>query len=125
MSELEDKINSVLSSPEEMSKIMQLAQSLMGDGGSESPLTTPGGESPRTMPASPETGVGFDLGGIDLSAIGKLLGGGKKNDKHALLAAMTPYLGEERRRKMSRAMQIAQLAGVAGKFLGSGEDNNV
>lgn len=104
MSELEDKINSVLNSPEEMSKIMELAKSFMGDESEPSG----GGGNEADMP---------DLG--MMASIGKLLNGsgGGKNDKRALLNAMTPYLSEGRRAKMTKAMQIARIAGIAGTFL--------
>lgn len=108
VSELEDRINSILNSPEEMNRLMQTAQSLLG------------GETP------PEGG-GRDGGlpSLDpgmLSKLAGLFGGGvppvqnAKSDKLALIEAMSPFLGEKRRRKMSRALQIAKAARIAGVF---------
>lgn len=117
MSELEDKINSLLSSPEDMSRIMQLAKSIMpGEGES-----TAGG----TEQDAGAAGSGLDAG--LMASIGKLMGGGdeKKDSKRALLNAMTPYLGEERRRKMKKAMQIAKIASVAGAFFSESGDADV
>ena len=109
MSELEDRINSILSSPEEMSRLAQMAQSLLG------------GEAP------PDEGSGQNaaLPGLNpgmLSKLAGLFGGGQPSapaagsDKLALIEAMSPFLGEKRRRKMSRALQIAKAARLAGVF---------
>ena len=110
MSELEDKINSILNSPEEMSRITQLAKSLMGGGPGDA--AGAGGDPP---------GGGLDpdllsklsgmLGGMSGGGAGAGAGG---NDKLALIQAMGPFLGEKRRRKMTRALQIARAAKLAG-----------
>lgn len=104
MSELEDRISSILNSPEEMSRITQMAQSLMG------------GASPVSPPLS---GGGTD--GLAEKLRGMFSGGqsapGAKNDSLALLEAMTPFLGEKRCRKMSRALQITRAARLAGTLL--------
>lgn len=127
MAELEDMINNVLSSPEQMSKIMEMAKSIMpeggGDGQPSEPGPAPGGGDLSGMMGT----LGKLMGGGGLSGLGGVLGdalGGKKDDKRALLEAMTPYLGDKRKEKMTRAMQIAKIASVAGKFLSEeGEDN--
>lgn len=120
MSELEEKINSILNSPEEMSRITQLAQSLMGG----APDAGKSGESAGDAPG-PEPGL--------LSKLSGLLGGKgtegtetAKNDKLALIEAMGPFLGEKRRKKMTRALQIAKAAKLAGVlFAEDGGDGNV
>ena len=99
MGELEDRIGSILNSPEEMRRITELAQSLMG--GAAAPAGTSG-----------ENGLSDQLREM-LNA-----GNGEKNNELALLEAMKPFLGEKRRRKMSRALQIARAARIAGKLLG-------
>ena len=100
MSELEDRIGSILNSPEEMRRITELAQSLMGGVPQE--------------PAAPavDGGLSDKLRGLMGTSHGE------NNDKLALLEAMKPFLGEKRRRKMSRALQIARAAKIAGKLLG-------
>jgi len=98
MGELEDRIGSILNSPEEMRRITELAQSLMGGAARDTPQDTEGiGDKLRSL-------MGAD--------------GGRKNDKLALLEAMQPFLGEKRRKKMSRALQIARAAKAAGRLLG-------
>ena len=55
MSDFEEKLNSVLSNPDAMSQIMNLAQSLnLGGGGGESPQGGQGGGS-EPPPPPPET----------------------------------------------------------------------
>lgn len=102
MSELEDKINSVLNDPQQMEQITKLAQSLMG------------GDSGSSQSA-----------GFDLSALSSLGAMAEGRDKQALLNAMKPYLSEKRRGKMDRAMKFARLAKLARLALNSMEDGNV
>lgn len=102
MSELEDRINSVLNDPGQMEQISKLAQSLMGGG---------------------------DAGGIDTGVLSKLssLAGnaGESGGKQALLNAMKPYLSEKRRMKLERAMRLASLAKIARLAFSETEGRNV
>ena len=93
MSELEERINSVLSDPEQMQRITNLAQSLMGGG------------DPQTLP---EAG-----GGPDLNQLAALMGAANGgSDKRRLLEAMGPWLSPKRREKLERALRLTKLAGV-------------
>lgn len=107
MSELEDRINSVLSDPEQMARISEMAKNLMGGGSS--------GEKQEQKPQS--GGIGQILGdGFDpamLMKIKKLMDGGSGSKYTALFEAMKPYLSEKRRGKLDRAVQIARLARIA------------
>jgi len=103
MSELEDKINNILSSPEEMEKIMGLARSLSGsaDGPTpqhEAPIGEVSAADPRIM-----------------RMVTKLIGEYTKheNDKSDLLTAMKPYLREERRRSVDQAAELVRLTHMA------------
>ena len=128
MSELEDRLNSVLSDPEQMAKISKLAQSFMAG---DSSASKAGGAAP----GAPFGGaVGDDALGLDpamLGRIGRLLSGGAAENKQerALLEAMRPYLSEKRRSKMDKAMRIARLAGIAriamGEMGGDGDDKSL
>lgn len=108
MSELEDKLNSILGDPAQMEKIAGLARSLMGGGGA------PAEETPT--PASSAPGIDAGL----LQKLGGLLGGaGQEPDREqALLAAMRPYLSEKRRGKMDQALKLARLARIARLAMG-------
>ncbi|MDO4573378.1 MAG: hypothetical protein Q4C13_08405 [Clostridia bacterium] len=99
MSELEDKINGLLSNPGEMEKIASLAKSLMGGGSGAS------GEEAAQPDIDP--GMLQKISGI-MSRKSESSG----NDKR-LLEAMRPYLSEKRRGKVDKALKIAKLAGLA------------
>ena len=121
MSELENRINSLLSSPEDMAQLMQMAKSIMPD---EKGAPEDGGETGFMGVLGSLAGGGMNSG--IMSALGNLVGSGEKNDKRTLLAAMTPYLGEKRRQKMEKAMQIAKIASIAGGlFADRGEGDDV
>ncbi len=118
MSELEDRLNSILGDPEQMARISSLAQSLMGGGGEES-----------AAPPEEFSGLAEALGSKGgenalLGKLGSLLGQSGDADKRALLEAMKPYLSEKRRGKLDRAMKLtrmARLARLAMGELGNGE----
>ena len=117
MAEFDDKLNSILSNPDAMAQIMQLAQSLGGD------TSSPPSPSPSPPPASsnqPSGDNGASLlsslaGGIDPAMLTKLLplvrelGGKQDSNARALLYALRPYLKEDRQEKVERALQLARL----------------
>lgn len=133
MAEFDDKLNSILSNPDAMSQIMQLAQSLSGPGpGDESP--PPQSPPPRQTAAPPPMGGG-DLfsslsslaGGMDPKFLSRLLpliqelGGQRDSNARALLYALRPYLKEEKQDKVERALQLARLFHLGKKFLSGWE----
>lgn len=138
MSELEEKLESVLGNPQAMAQIMALAQSLNGGG---SPPAAGAGEtsqpqeqpqeqaqaqaqSPAPPPAPPASGGSGDglgsllggLGSLDpklLSAAAGLIGqfnSGADDQRVALLTALRPFVKEERYAKLDKAIQIAKLS---------------
>lgn len=111
MSELEERISSILNSPEEMSRLAQMAQSLLG--GDAPADDKSGGEATSGM----NSGLMRSLAGLFGGDAPSLPQGETKSDKLALIEAMSPFLGEKRRKKMSRALQIAKAARFAGVFL--------
>lgn len=118
MGELEDRINSVLNDPQQLSEITRLARSFMG-GGMESAAEHPDNGPQSAAPAA--SGL-FDQLGLDadaLSRLGSVLGasGGSSNSQ-ALLEAMKPYLSDKRKKKMDKAMKLARLAKLAGLAMG-------
>ena len=126
MAEFEEKLNNILSNPEAMSQIMQLAQSL--GGGGEPPPSAP----PPQSSAPPPPGGGGDLlsslaGGLDPKWISRLLpllqelGGQRDSNARNLLYALRPYLKSERQDKIERALQLARLFHLGKKFLSGWE----
>ena len=127
MSELEDKLNTILGDPQAMGQIMALAQSLGGGKERQQPETPPppeyGDEPPRTGPepaAAPDlsalvgslTGEG---GGLDprLLTLGARIMSEYSSDdggRTALLQALRPFVKERRYAKLDRAIQIAKLS---------------
>ena len=110
MSEFEDKLNSILSDPEQMANITRLAGQLMGNISPEN--------EPPAEPTAAHSEVGFDPG-----MLGRLQGlmgslSGKGDDKAGLVKALAPYLREERRAKLEKAMRLAKAAKLAGAALG-------
>ncbi len=107
MSDLEQKLASVMNDPSMMQQIMALAQSL-DTGAQPNPA-----ETQEKTQAFPD---------IDVSMLQKLSGftrqsGIDKNQK-ALLQALRPYLSGQRINRLERAMQAAKMASFATSLLG-------
>lgn len=126
MAEFDEKLNSILSNPDAMSQIMQLAQSLGGG--------TQNAPPPQAPPQTPQTPSfnGGDLlssltGGMDPKLLSKLLpliqelGGQRDSNARNLLYALRPYLKTERQEKIERALQLARLFHLGKKFLSGWE----
>jgi hypothetical protein len=114
MSEFEDKLNKILSSPADMEKIVGIAKSLSGSLGSQAPAeeATAGSSAPDL------SAISSALKDIDpkmLRLVTRLIGEytSGKNDKTALLNAIKPYLREDRRAKIEKAAEIAKIAMLA------------
>ncbi len=108
MSELEDRLNSILSDPGQMEKIAGLARSLMGAEGG----------APEREPA--EASMLRRLSGLMAGS------SGTPSREQALLRAMQPWLSEKRRAKLDRALQLARMAQLAKLAMGElgGESND-
>ena len=141
MAELEEKLNAILGNPDAMGQIMALARSLNGgvetNGAptEQSPPPEPG-ETPPPPPASqPEvTDLSALLGQVDprLMQMGlSLLKNCKERDDRnaALLRALRPFLKEERRAGLDRALQIVGVTRIIRAALetmgGKGEEGRV
>lgn len=107
MSEMEDRLNSVLNNPQMMQQIMAMAQSMGGQSTKE--------DSPPKNDPPPE---------IDLGMLQKLSGlAGQSSidkDQRSLLRALTPYLTRERINKLEKAMRAAKMARMASALMNSG-----
>ncbi len=113
MGDFEEKLNTILSSPDAMAQIMSMAQSL-GLGGEESP-PSPSQEQQNT--ADDPLFSQFDPATLTrlLPLLGKL-GTDDSGSHHQLLTALEPFLQEDRRKKLQKALRTARLIS-AGKAL--------
>ena len=142
MAEFDEKLNNILSNPEAMSQIMQLAQSLGGGPPQAAPQAAPQGANPPpqgtwnpppqgTPQTAPPPGGGDLLsslaGGMDPKLLSRLLpllqelGGQRDSNARNLLYALRPYLKHERQDKIERALQLARLFHLGKKFLSGWE----
>ncbi|MCD8144956.1 MAG: hypothetical protein LUD79_06415 [Oscillospiraceae bacterium] len=115
MSEFDEKLNQILSSPGTMEQIMSIANSL-GAGNA-----APQQENEASSASSPPSGAGDDgaspLSGLDPSLIETgmtLLREYNREDdqKTQLLQALRPFLREERSAGLDRAMQLTKISRV-------------
>lgn len=138
MAEFDDKLNSLLSNPEAMAQIMQMAQSLSGGQAQQVPQAPP--QQPSPPPPPPPVQQAASPGGNPLAALSGLTGGmdtamltkllpliqelGSQNDSNArqLLYALRPYLKPDRQEKIERALQLARLFHLGKKFLSGWEE---
>lgn len=135
MAEFEEKLNSILGNQEAMAQIMSLARSLSGE--KQQPR-----EEPEAPPPPPPEERRKEAGG-DLSALlgdldpamlrmgMQMVQGLQQDDGRtaALLAALRPFLREEKRARLDRALQIARMTRLIQAALGAaggrGEDGRV
>ena len=129
MAEFDEKLNSLLSNPDAMAQIMQMAQSLSGGGQPQQAPQQPVQQQPPPPPPPPSPGgdpfssLAGLTGGMDPAMLSKLLPLiqelGSQNDSNArqLLQALRPYLRPERQEKIERALQLARLFHLGKKFL--------
>ena len=130
MAEFDDKLNSILSNPDAMAQIMQLAQSLGGPPQGET-AAAPAPQPPPAPPSPPPPAGGSLLsalgGGLDPQLLSRLLplvqelGGAQDSNARQLLYALRPYLKHDRQEKIERALQLARLFLVGKKLLKSWE----
>ena len=107
MSELEDKLNSLLSNPQLMQQVMTMAQNMTPPGSVED-------QAPQEHP--PE---------LDLHFLRQITGmaqqGTIDSNQQSLLKALNPYLSPSRIGKLEKAMRAAKMAQFATVFLNSGQ----
>lgn len=110
MSELEEKLNALMSNPQLMQQIAAMAQSM---GGSQQPT------APQPEPQNSQNMPALDPGLLQM--LSKTVGqSGVDGNQTALLQALSPYVSSSRLRKLERAMRAARLAGSASLFLNAG-----
>ena len=102
MDELSERLNAVLSSPEDMDRLARMARQLMGQIAPEP--ETPAGEANELLPR--------------LQQVMQTLNRGEQ----PLLSGLSPYLRPERREKLARALRLASAVRLAGAAFGASED---
>lgn len=129
MEDFEEKLNSILSSPETMGQIMALANSLSGGGEDSQETSEPAQQDAALQSGQGERLLSSLLQGMDSGTMQKLMalwGEYRRGDdeKERLLQALKPFLREERQEKLDRAVQIARISRVIrsaiGQFRGEG-----
>lgn len=114
MSELDDKLNSILSNPAMMQQIMALAQTLnQSDSQQQKPNPAPPPQQPVESPLN-EPSLNPNL----LSKVATLMQRGSiDKNQESLLRALSPYLSKQKLQKLERAMHAAKMAGVASEMV--------
>lgn len=140
MAGFEEQLNTILSNPDAMAQIANLAQSLNlgGGNGGESQTSPPPPAPAQSAQASGSTGGGLGglaglgdlLGSVDpkliarlLPLVGELASG--NDERMALLYALRPFLRPERRDKIEQAARAARLLHVGKKLLTALGENHV
>lgn len=112
MSELEEKLGTILNNPQMMQQIMSIAQAM--DAGQPQKK-----EEPKTQ--EPQAAKIPEVNPQMLSSLAGLARNtGADRNQQALLKALSPYLSRDRVCKLERAMRAAKMAGAASAFLNAG-----
>lgn len=128
MAELDEKLNTLLSDPNSMAQIMQMAQQLsvtMGGGTDNAPPA----QQPPPPPAAPPAALP-PLGGLDPQVLARFLPllqeySRSNSQTMQLLYALRPFLKESKQDKVERAARLARLIHLGKKFLIDWGDGHV
>ncbi len=102
MDDFENRLNSILSSPDSLEKIKQIAQSF-ASGNTDGETA-----APAEKQALPELS----------SFLSKAMGDwAKPSEAEKIIRAIQPYLSDERGKKLERALKFAKIYKAAKKFL--------
>lgn len=132
MSEFSDKVNELLSNPEALSKIMQIAQNI-GIGGNDVPKAAPTMATPsspvlpqetpsQTAPApavSAAAPASNPLSGLlgSASTLAPLLSGTALSDRRvALLKALRPFMTDEKQKRVDNVISAISISSTLNKF---------
>ena len=129
MNEWEEKLNTLLSNPDAMSQVVNMAQALSAQMGGSAPQGE-GNAAPPPQNASPPPDAGnpfSQLGSIDpellqrLIPVIKQMNRPESSETSAFLYALRPFLKPSRRDKVDRAVQLARMIHLAKTFFNSQE----
>lgn len=104
MDDLFGRMRSVLSDPESMKQLQELAD-IIGEGEEEKKEDE---QTPQQEGSSVDTG--FDIG--KLMGLASLIGSSENDDDAALLLALKPHLGEQRQKKVDKAVKLLRLISI-------------
>ena len=128
MDDINEKLNTLLSDPNSMAQIMQMAQQLsvtMGGGTDNAPPA----QQPPPPPAAPPAALP-PLGGLDPQVLARFLPllqeySRSNSQTMQLLYALRPFLKESKQDKVERAARLARLIHLGKKFLTDWGDGHV
>lgn len=119
MNDWEEKLNTLLSDPDAMAQVVNMAQTLSAQMGGNAPQ----GEE-NSAPPPPDAATPFSqLSGIDpellqrLIPVLKQMNRPESSETSAFLYALRPFLRPSRRDKVDRAVQLARIIHLAKTFL--------
>lgn len=116
MSELDEKLNSILSNPAMMQQIMSLAQALNQQ--PESQQAPPPQTPPQPQRSEPESSNDRIMNPNLLNRVAGLMQRGSiDKNQESLLKALRPYLSRQKLEKLERAMHAAKMAGIASEMM--------
>lgn len=115
MDDINEKLNTLLSDPDSMARIMQLAQQLSGGSGGQQ-TAAPSPPPPAAPPAVPN---------IDPQLIARFLPliqefSRDNSQTTQLLYALRPFLKDGKQEKVERAARLARLICIGKRFLTEG-----
>lgn len=106
MDDLSAKLTELLSDPESMNRVRQMAESILGESGDEIPAAA----------AAPDiSSLGDMLGSGELQSIISVISkmkASKDDSRIQLISALRPHLSEERRKRADTAIKILKLLDV-------------
>lgn len=129
MNEWEEKLNTLLSDPDAMSQVVNMAQALSAQMGGNAPQGE-GNAAPPPQNASPPPDAGnpfSQFGSIDPELLQRLIpvirqmNRPESSETSAFLYALRPFLKPSRRDKVDRAVQLARMIHLAKTFFNSQE----
>lgn len=110
MADFEEALNSLLADPDAMGQIMSLAGKLgMGTESPPSPGEAAPSRNPPPRPPSPQSSWGRWAACWNCSRPARQ----SNQEADALIAALRPFLREERQKKLDQAIQLAGLSRAA------------
>jgi hypothetical protein len=116
MADFEDKLKKILSSPEDMAKIADMARSISAASPAPEDAPPDDGDS-SDAPGSAALALDPKMMRIMSSVMGAYSSG--TSDKEALLGAIRPYLRSGRQEYVDRAAEIVRLTRLARAAIGA------